>query len=379
MTLEQLRPLLAHYDTAGAVLRVLEFGSFTAMGLIEATGKGRRAVYAALASLEAAQLVQKTAQEGVQNPALAYQLSAKSCTPPVQNPALTPESGAENCTDNPLSVQNPAQGEGVQNPAQPQNAVQDEENDECKKLHSLETDVNVLKSLSLKSLKEKELKDPDVFNNTLFGEGLETPFLESGFGPKQPSPLPPSQPPVQISPIESAPETPSDASEGVNYPVTWDALGKDTAPPLCKPVKSPTVKPAPAKPTREQCQQLLEVYNAYRGSLPQAKTLDRKRETNLGQIIKTFGFDRALTLIQHATQEVAQDEYWMQQKYNLDNLFRHYLSKAEKWEARLEAQQPQPVGTVTLMPSGAPSVTKSRTQQRYEKILRAVSNGEKVF
>lgn len=54
MTLEDLRPLLAHYNAPGAVLRVLELGgAWTAAQLVMATGKPRSRVYEALERLSA--------------------------------------------------------------------------------------------------------------------------------------------------------------------------------------------------------------------------------------------------------------------------------------------------------------------------------------
>jgi hypothetical protein len=54
MTLEDLRPLLAHYNAPGAVLRVLELGgAWTAAQLVGATGKPRSRVYEALERLSA--------------------------------------------------------------------------------------------------------------------------------------------------------------------------------------------------------------------------------------------------------------------------------------------------------------------------------------
>lgn len=55
MTLDQLKPLLAYYNAAGAVLRVLETGGvWTVAELVRTTGKTRSRVYAAVKHLVAA-------------------------------------------------------------------------------------------------------------------------------------------------------------------------------------------------------------------------------------------------------------------------------------------------------------------------------------
>lgn len=200
MTLEALRPLLAYYDTAGAILRVLEFGPQTAAGLTAATGKGRRAVYAALAQLEAAQAVQKTAQGGVQNPALEYALSAKSCTEGVQNPALIPQASAENCTP---PVQKTALETPVQKTAQPENTDPDSETGECKKLHTPSLISNSFKE-------ENSLKNLTL--NQLEG-GVGETFLDDKALEEKPTPPSP--------PAKSKPKAPKYIPEGDPRVPAW--------------------------------------------------------------------------------------------------------------------------------------------------------------
>ena len=82
-------------------------------------------------------------------------------------------------------------------------------------------------------------------------------------------------------------------------------------------------------------QDLLDAYNQYRGLLPAALTLNRKRKDQLTKLLKEHG-DDALPLVIDATKCVANDDYWVEKGYNLDNLLRdgRVVEKAEKNHAR---------------------------------------------
>ena len=85
---------------------------------------------------------------------------------------------------------------------------------------------------------------------------------------------------------------------------------------------------------RQRAQQLLETYNENRGALPEAKELNTKRERELTKLFKTYG-ENAHTYLSEATKEVANDSFWIDRKYNIDNLLAdgRVLSKSEKFRA----------------------------------------------
>ena len=87
------------------------------------------------------------------------------------------------------------------------------------------------------------------------------------------------------------------------------------------------------RPTPEY-EEFLEIFNTYRGDLPEAKVLNHKRREGLRRLIAEHGVDAARTLLTDATKFVAADAFWREQGYGLDNLLRQegcVLEKAEKW------------------------------------------------
>ena len=78
----------------------------------------------------------------------------------------------------------------------------------------------------------------------------------------------------------------------------------------------------------------LEAWNNHNGNLPNVRTLDAKRKRAIDQLTKEHG-NQALDLFTAATLCVANDDFWVERGYGLDNLLRpgRVLEKAEKHAA----------------------------------------------
>ncbi len=83
-------------------------------------------------------------------------------------------------------------------------------------------------------------------------------------------------------------------------------------------------------------EELFEIYNQHRGKLPEAVKLNSKRIDRLTDLAKEHGADEAAKLLADATQCVAQDAFWLERGYGLDNLLAELgrvLEKAEKFRS----------------------------------------------
>lgn len=75
---------------------------------------------------------------------------------------------------------------------------------------------------------------------------------------------------------------------------------------------------------QKRCQRVIDAWNQNRGKLPKAN-LTPDREKTVERLIKTYGLSELETLVGKATQFVAIQDFWLQNKYGFDNL----LSKAK--------------------------------------------------
>ncbi len=85
--------------------------------------------------------------------------------------------------------------------------------------------------------------------------------------------------------------------------------------------------------------ELLKIFNKRRGKLPEAVKLNQKRIDGLTSLIKEHGADEAAKLLADATQCVAQDDFWLERVYGLDNLLAdpsRVLEKAEKFRSGVQ-------------------------------------------
>lgn len=91
-----------------------------------------------------------------------------------------------------------------------------------------------------------------------------------------------------------------------------------------------------AGPTRDEVQQVIDAYNAHRGSLPGAKTLTEPRERKIKPLIRRFGITETVALMAVAASEVSNDPYWKRKRYGLDNLLagQKLVGKFEAAESR---------------------------------------------
>lgn len=89
-------------------------------------------------------------------------------------------------------------------------------------------------------------------------------------------------------------------------------------------------------PPRLAAAQLLEVWNAHRGSLPAADTITLGREKGAVRLMQVAGsLDAACVLLADAAREVAADSYWQDHRYGLDNLMPgKVVAKAEAQRSR---------------------------------------------
>jgi hypothetical protein len=85
-----------------------------------------------------------------------------------------------------------------------------------------------------------------------------------------------------------------------------------------------------AAPTIAQINELIEAWNANRGTLPAVKTIGEARKRKLRSVIKQHN-GQAVALIRDATKQVSNNPFWQQNRYTLDNLLagEKYLGHAE--------------------------------------------------
>jgi hypothetical protein len=85
-----------------------------------------------------------------------------------------------------------------------------------------------------------------------------------------------------------------------------------------------------AAPTIAQINELIEAWNANRGTLPAVKTIGEARKRKLKSVIKQHN-GQAADLIRDATRQVSSNPFWQQNRYTLDNLLagEKYLGHAE--------------------------------------------------
>ena len=94
--------------------------------------------------------------------------------------------------------------------------------------------------------------------------------------------------------------------------------------------------PVGASRPASEVEELFKIFNNHRGRLPEAVKLNQKRTDRLTDLIKEHGADQAAKLLADAAQCVAQDEFWLERGYSLDNLLAEsgrVLEKAEKFRS----------------------------------------------
>jgi hypothetical protein len=104
--------------------------------------------------------------------------------------------------------------------------------------------------------------------------------------------------------------------------------------------KEPSVKSegedlSSATPTRaDKYLPFIDAWNWHRGVLPACELFDDKRRAGVDRLLKEFG-DTALSRFEAAVQNVADDPYWQQKNYNIDNLLvrGRVLEKSDKHKA----------------------------------------------
>jgi hypothetical protein len=90
-----------------------------------------------------------------------------------------------------------------------------------------------------------------------------------------------------------------------------------------------------ASPTRtEDHDRLVGIWNYHRGALPACEAVNATRAAGFKRLLKEFG-DAAFERFEAAVQNVADDSYWQQKNYNIDNLLKpgRVLEKSEKHKA----------------------------------------------
>lgn len=93
----------------------------------------------------------------------------------------------------------------------------------------------------------------------------------------------------------------------------------------------------PLRTSETTFQRLLETYNTHRGRLPAAGSLTAARRRSLEQHLEDCHHDteRAMTQLEQATREVAQDDFWFQKRLGFDTLLAGKVAgKAEAWLSR---------------------------------------------
>ena len=103
----------------------------------------------------------------------------------------------------------------------------------------------------------------------------------------------------------------------------------------------PVPKPKPVV-SDQDCQRVLDAYNAHRGKLPAAESLDGKRRSAIAAAVKEHGLEVCLGLVADATKEVSTNKWWLQNRYSLGNLLRHLVPKAEAWRSQIQTTPTRP-------------------------------------
>jgi len=109
--------------------------------------------------------------------------------------------------------------------------------------------------------------------------------------------------------------------------------------------EAPRAQLAPRDPRvfRGDAQELLDAYNEHRGPLPAAMTLNSTRQRKLTTLIRDLGHDNARAAMIAGTIEVSTDPWWIDNRYNLDNLL-HYQRIVQK--AEVAADRARTTGTM---------------------------------
>lgn len=108
-------------------------------------------------------------------------------------------------------------------------------------------------------------------------------------------------------------------------------------------------EPRPARksatPTNQQeVEAIIQAWNDNRGTLPAVTVLSEARKRRLRSLIKEHN-GQATALIRDATRQVANNSYWQENRYTLDNLLAggKYLQHAEAYRHTNERPKYQPV------------------------------------
>lgn len=98
--------------------------------------------------------------------------------------------------------------------------------------------------------------------------------------------------------------------------------------------KKKEIRKRKSEEVRPEHAPFLEAWNANRGPLPAAHTVDDDRARNLDKLIAAYG-DEALDRFTDATKRVATEPWWIDNAYGFENLIRggKVLSYSEKWRA----------------------------------------------
>lgn len=88
----------------------------------------------------------------------------------------------------------------------------------------------------------------------------------------------------------------------------------------------------PQAKAKSEVQQVVDAYNAHCGSLPTVRALNTWRTRKIKNLIRDLGSTKeAIAVMGIAASEVANDDFWQQRRYGLDNLLRESraIQKAE--------------------------------------------------
>jgi hypothetical protein len=297
MTLEQTRALRRYASTlaldAGWVLLALvdcPDGMTRKQLEAELPGEGDREpkVRRAVAVLEALGLTVKTdgrpERYAVSFDALAPLLEPFTVRNDASQPSEMTETSSQTVrTDGNTTVRNDGSKE-------PSELTEAENADSHAKSETVKTDGN---DNSFKSLKEEELKEKDLKETDL----KEIVILEK------------------------------------TEPLGGSAVDQKTNPPAAPPSARPAPK-AKASISDEDCQRVVDTYNANRGKLPAAQSLDGKRRSAIAAAVKEHGLEVCLGLVADAAKEVSDNKWWLENRYSLANLLRYLVPKAEAWRSR---------------------------------------------
>lgn len=89
---------------------------------------------------------------------------------------------------------------------------------------------------------------------------------------------------------------------------------------------------------------MFAAYNENRGGLPGHRVLSPAFKKGFDRVIKTLTENglpesEAIAEITAATMEAAISDYWIENRYNLENLLRHVHTKADQWRSREKARK----------------------------------------